>query len=374
MHEQNVGRFAEYMRSHGFDAALLSSPFTVTWLTGYAPPVETGPSPFEGGSALAWWRDGELTLVLADAEAPGAQETGVQVRDYVSYTIDEPLLGTARQAAALRELLRSQGLAAGRVAVELNFMSAAVAPALYEALPLATVVPVDGAFDALRAVKAPEELNKIRQAIRLADFAQFDVRDHLKPGITELELWGGMKARLEAMAGTRVPVLTDLVAGLRTAEIGGLPGPNAVQPGDAVIFDMVPRIEGYWGDNAATYFASDPPAELAKAYRVVRDTLRRGVEAVRPGLKANVLDTLLRDAIRKAGYEPHPHHSGHGMGASFHEEPRIVPYNEMALEAGMVVALEPGIYLPDVGGVRLEDVVLVTPDGAELLTTHLLES
>ncbi|MHB1294552.1 MAG: M24 family metallopeptidase [Anaerolineae bacterium] len=373
MHEQNVRRFAEYMRTQGFDAALLSSPFTVTWLTGYAPGVQTGPSPFEGGPALAWWRNGELTLVISDTEAPGAQETGVQVRDYLSYTIDEPLLGTARQADALRALLSEQGAMTGRVVVDLNFMPAAIVPALYAALPHATIVPIDGAFDALRAVKAPEELGKIRQALRLADLAQFDVRDHLVPGVSELELWGGMKARLEVEAGTRVPVLTDLVGGLRTAEIGGLPGSYAVQPGDAVIFDMVPRIAGYWGDNAATYFVGDAPAALAKAYRVVRDTLRRGVGAVRPGLKANALDAMLRDAIRAAGYEPHPHHSGHGVGASFHEEPRIVPYNEMALEAGMVVALEPGIYLPEVGGIRLEDMVLVTADGCELLTTHLLD-
>jgi Xaa-Pro aminopeptidase len=94
---------------------------------------------------------------------------------------------------------------------------------------------------------------------------------------------------------------------------------------------------------------------------------------VRPGLRASDLDQSLRDALRKAGYSPHPHHSGHGFGTTYHEEPRIVPYNNDRLETGMVIALEPGVYLPGVGGVRLEHALLVTADGCEVLTHHLDE-
>ncbi|MBI1879398.1 MAG: aminopeptidase P family protein [Chloroflexi bacterium] len=371
MNQQNLERFRDYLQANGLAAALLSSPFTLTWLTGYAPPIQTGPSPFEGGPALGWWCDGGLTLILSDAEAGAASATGANVRDYVGYTIEEPLPRFEPQKSALHEILGEHARLAGVVGVELDYLPAAFAPVIHEALSQATLQPLDGRLDALRAVKTAEEIEKIRAALHLCDLAQADIRDHAQAGLSELDLWGGMKARLEVTAGTRLPILADLVAGGRTAEIGGLPTGYVLQPGDPLIFDVVPRLDGYWGDNAAAYFVGEPPPELAKIYSIVRDTLNRGVDAIRPGLRARELDTMLREAIRSAGYAPYPHHTGHGLGVAFHEEPRIVPYNEMALAAGMVLAVEPGIYLPGVGGVRLEHALLVTPDGCEVLTQHL---
>jgi Xaa-Pro aminopeptidase len=295
------------------------------------------------------------------------------VCDYVAYTIDEPVNGSRNQAAALRDLIEPVKSLTGTLGVESAFLPAALSEVVRETLPHASFQAIDGEIDPLRAVKTKEEVQLIRDALRLCDLAQAEVKSRLRPGISEIELWTGLKARLEIAAGGRLPVLADLVAGLRTAEIGGLPGETRLQPGDPVIADIVPRLAGYWGDNAATHFTGEPPDELLKIYRTVRDALRRGVEAVRPGVRAADLDGMLRAAIQDAGYPVYPHHSGHGIGTSYHEEPRIVPYNTLTLQPGMVVALEPGIYVPDTGGVRLEDVVLVTGDGCELLTTHLLD-
>lgn len=371
MNQQNLDRFQDYLQANGIIAALLSSPFTLTWLTGYAPPIQTGLSPFEGGPALGWWREGELTLILSDAEAGAAAASGATMRDYVSYTIEEPLPRFEPQAAALRQVLAGHANLSGAVGVELNYLPATFAPILHETLSRASMQPLDGRLEPLRAVKTAEEIEKIRAALHLCDLAQADIRDHAKPGLTELELWGAMKARLEIAANSRLPILADLVAGPRTAEIGGLPLDYILQPGDPVIFDVVPRLNGYWGDNAATYFVGEPPAEMAKAYAVVHDTLRQGLDLIRPGLRARDLDGTLREAIQSAGYDPYPHHTGHGLGVAYHEEPRIVPYNDMLLEAGMVIAIEPGIYLPGIGGVRLEHALLVTSDGCEVLTKHL---
>jgi Xaa-Pro dipeptidase len=372
MHLQNLERFSGLLRSRGVTAALLADPATITWLTGYAPPIETGPSPFEGLAVLAWWHAGDLHLIVSDMEAAAAREASpTAVHTYVSYTIEAPPAGATNQAQALRDVLKNHSPKSGNVGVEWQSLTASLADALRQALPAVGYSPLDGAFAGLRAVKTAEEIAKIRAVLGLCDAAQRFIGQVLQPGKTELELWAATRAHVEGQAGGRLPILVDLVAGVRTADIGGPPSTYVLKPGDPLILDMVPRLDGYWGDNAATFFAGGPSAELAKVYRVVRQALQRAVEAARPGIVASDLDTQVRQAIRAEGYEAYPHHTGHGMGASYHEEPRIVPYNSLKLEPGMVVALEPGIYLPGVGGVRLEDVVLITTGGNEVLTTHL---
>lgn len=372
MHTENVTKLADFLHSQGLQAALLANPFNLTWLTGYAPPVQTGPSPFEGGPAVGWFLNSELTLLLSDGEAGPAGVSGANVLSYAGYTVDEPLACPHRMADAFSEMLKPFARLQGKVGVEMAQLPAALFVKLQAALPQSTLVDLDQQIDPLRAVKTGQEIEKIRAALRLADQAQFEIRQHLQPGITELELWTLVKSKVELQAGCRVPVLADLVAGIRTGDIGGLPSGYAIQQGDPVMLDFVPRIDGYWGDNCNGYFVGQAPKELDKIYRIVRGALRAGAEAIRPGVRANELDVLVRNYIRQAGYQPYPHHTGHGLGATFHDEPRIVPYNTQQLTPGMVLVLEPGIYLPGVGGVRLEDAYLVTEGGCELLTTHLL--
>jgi Xaa-Pro aminopeptidase len=364
-------RLENFLKQHALTALLLSDPHCLTWLTGYAPPIQTGPSPFEGGPALAWVAGGQVTLVLSDAEAGAAKACGLAVQEYLSYTIEAPIAGLHKQAEALVKVLSAFGNLKGTIGVEMNQLPAPLLERLRELLPFATFRPVDGLLTPLRAVKSPPELERLRAALSLCDLAQAETKRLIQPGRSEIDVWGALKARLEIQAGGRLPILADFIAGVRTAEIGGLPGQYLLQPGDAVIADIVPRLDGYWGDNAGTHFVGEPSAELRKIYTIVLETLRRGILAVKPGLKACDLDALLRGLIRDQGYPVYPHHSGHGLGTSYHEEPRIVPYNEMKLEPGMLIALEPGIYLPGVGGVRLEDVVLVTSSGCEVLTSHL---
>jgi len=373
MNQHALERLGKLMTEQGLAAVLLSNPFNVTWLTGYAPPIQTGPSPFEGGPALLWQRGDRLVLLTSDMESGAARLSGIEVQDYIAYTIEAPITGSHNQAEALRLLLMPEKALSGKVGVEWDYLPAPFVEMIMDALPSASMYTLDGWIDPLRAVKSADEIELVRASLRLCDSAQQEVRKQLRPGISEIELWGALKSHLEGLASARLPVLTDLVAGLRTAEIGGVPSDYKLQAGDPVIADVVPRLAGYWGDNAGTHFVGEPAEALAKIYKLVRETLQRGVDAVRLGVRACDLDEMLRAAIREQGYPVYPHHSGHGIGTSYHEEPRIVPYNTATLEPGMVIALEPGIYLPETGGVRLEDVVLVTQDGCELLTYHLVE-
>ena len=167
---------------------------------------------------------------------------------------------------------------------------------------------------------------------------------------------------MESTAEARLPVLADLVSGPRTAEVGGPPSARVLAKGDLVLCDLVPRVGGYWGDSCATFAIGEPSAAAHAAHARARTTLADVVAAIRPGAVAGELDALARTRLE------FPHHTGHGLGTSWHEEPRLIPGSTVVLEEGMVVAIEPGTY--ENVGVRLERVVLVTAEGCEVLSGH----
>ena len=238
-----LAKLGDFFREKGLTAVLFSNPATITWLTGYAPPIQTGASPFEGAPTLGWWLDGHVTLVLSDMESGAVQD--VDVHDYVAYSIDEPVAGFSNQALSLKKLLSPFGDLKGTIGIEMNFLPAAFLEVIQESLPLVDLAPLDGSFDRLRAVKTPGEVERIQGALKLCDLAQAETKRLIQPGISEIEVWGKLKAYLEVVAGSRLPLLADFVAGDRTAEIGGLPGNYVLAAGDAVIADIVPRLNGY---------------------------------------------------------------------------------------------------------------------------------
>lgn len=295
------------------------------------------------------------------------------MREYLGYTIAEPIEAFRHQADVLETVLAEHGAIRGTIGIEPDTLPARMLALVRHVLPEAAYESIELDVPVLRAIKTAEEIARIRGALELCDLAHARLRESLQPGMTELDLWNQVRAGIEAAAGSRIPALVDMVAGSRAAEIGGPPTAHVIQPGDPVILDVVLRRDGYWGDTAGTWFAGPPSIEMARAHRVVHDALQLAVEAVRPGVQARELDRILREAVSRFGSgTAYPHHSGHGIGTTYHDLPRVVPYETMRLEPGMVITLEPGIYLSGVGGVRLEDVVLVTADGCELLTGHLL--
>ena len=183
--------------------------------------------------------------------------------------------------------------------------------------------------------------------------------------MTELDLWALVRAAIEGEAGERTPVVADLVTGPRTADVGGPPGDRALAEGELVLCDLVPRRRGYWGDSCSTFAVGEPSAAARSHHRAASEALERAIEAVRPGVVAGDIDARARPGLE------YPHHTGHGLGTSFHEEPRLVPGSTVVLEPGMVIALEPGSYEGG-EGVRVEQIVLVTDQGCELLSGHEL--
>lgn len=337
----------------GCDVIVASDPFTVTWLTGFAPDVVSGTSPFAASPVAIAGADGRRVLVVSSDEEHAAAAAGWEVRPYEGFTIG-PLDPHRGQRAVLADLRIG-----GRAAIEPHALPASL-------VPLLPADPVDasGTLRRLRAVKTAAEVERIRAAIRICDAGQAAARAAARPGITELELWSFVTAAMEQAAGERLPLLADLVTGERTAEVGGPPGGRVLAESDLVLCDLVPRLAGVWGDSCASFALGEPPPGAREAHARACETLDALVALLQPGTVAGDLDRVGRAS--GLGY---PHHTGHGVGCAYHEEPRIVPGGETVLEPGMVVALEPGTYLGP-WGLRVERVCLVTDRGAEVLSGH----
>lgn len=356
-HTEQRQRAHAWLKANHIEHALLANPHTVAWLTGFAPPPLQWPSLFVGGPPLVWYADGEFTLIAIS----GSECEAVPVHHYEGYTIETPLAGARHLAAAVQTVI---GHAQTPIAIEQHHLPAFLAPLLGETLAM------DGAFDSLRMVKTTEELGGLRRAFALTDIAHTAARAAARAGAREIEIWTAAQNAAEHAAGQRLPFGNDCVVNTRPNNIGGWPLAHVLQPGSSVIVDLGARVDGYWSDSCAVYYPGEPTTAQKKLHGFVSDALDFAISLVKPGVAVNEIDQRVRTFIAEGGYPVYPHHTGHGVGVSPHEEPRLVPYNLTPLEAGMVIMLEPGVYIPGEAAVRLEHALLVTSDGAEVLTTH----
>jgi Xaa-Pro aminopeptidase len=283
---------------------------------------------------------------------------------YLGYTIEQPIASGRHLLEAFERTARPRST----VGVESEYVSHLIAAKLLEQGNELT--SVDGWLEALRMVKSAEELAILRRNFELTDLGHKAARQAVAAGKREIDVWNALHSAIQAAAGRRVPVGNDCVVGRRQQNIGGWPGDYELLPHDSLIVDISVVMDGYWSDSCATYFVGERTAQQANMHHVVSDALEFGISLIRPGEVAREVDRKIRQFIADAGYPVYPHHTGHGVGVSGHEAPRIVPYSDEVLEEGMVIMLEPGIYLPGETGVRLEDGMLIVSDGVELLTHH----
>jgi Xaa-Pro dipeptidase len=194
------------------------------------------------------------------------------------------------------------------------------------------------------------------------------VKDHAAPGVSEAELAGLAAAAMFREAGRRVPAILTVSAGAEgTATGGGVATARVVRAGDLVLTDTSPWIDGAWSDTANAVFVGKPDTETRRRFDAVRRALEVGISLCRPGAVAKDVDREVRSLLAEHG-PTYEHHTGHGIGAAWSEEPRITPYSDLRIDEGMVLALEPAIYVPGWGGIRLEHVFVVGARGNEVLT------
>lgn len=362
-----LDRLRAELELRGLDQAVLSQPETLASLVGFAAPMEDWPvaNPFAVCPAVLMVGPSDAVLVVADFYAGHAREGPARVVAHRSYDFRSAPDPPGELRRAVLAALDDAGLSAGRTGVEASGLPLAAAEWLREAgLEL---VAIDDVVVAARRVKLPVELEAIRRASRLADIVQQAVKDHAAPGLSEAHLAGLAAAAMYREAGRRLPAILTVTAGEATSTGGGEATGRIIGPGDLVLTDTSPWIDGAWSDTANAVCVGTPDAATRRRFDAVRSALELGIALCKPGAIARAVDRKVREALEEHG-PTYRHHTGHGIGAAWSEEPRITPYNDMRIEEGMVLALEPAVYLPGWGGIRLEHVFLVRSAGNEILT------
>ncbi|AGM26162.1 Xaa-Pro dipeptidase [Spiroplasma syrphidicola EA-1] len=250
---------------------------------------------------------------------------------------------------------------------ESNFLTYQHYQVLQKQLAPITLVPVD--FSELRAVKTNKEINALAQACAIGDLAIENVLKVIKPGMTEREV-EQVIINTFISAGAEKPSFDTIVA---SGERGALPHGRAtervIQNNELITIDFGCIYNGFCSDTTRTIGVGQPSAKLQEIFQIVYEAQDAAIKAIKPGVLTSTIDQIARDYINSKGYgEYFTHSTGHGVGIEIHEFPRVSPFCQVPLEPGMIITVEPGIYIPNLGGVRIEDDILVTETGYELLT------
>ncbi|MGB9825806.1 MAG: M24 family metallopeptidase [Desulfofundulus sp.] len=225
-----------------------------------------------------------------------------------------------------------------------------------------------GLVEKLRAQKDAEEIKRLREAIRLTDEGDLYLRSLLKPGLSEKDVALELEFYLRRKGATEPSFPFIVVSGPRSSLPHGRPSGRRLVPGDIVTVDFGIVYDGYCSDLTRTFILGPPTAQQKALYDLVLTAQERALALAGPGVAAASVDAAAREVIARAGYGEYFGHSlGHGVGLEIHEAPHLSSSSTEELQPGMVVTIEPGVYLPGLGGVRIEDVILITEHGREIL-------
>jgi Xaa-Pro aminopeptidase len=344
----------EALDDRGLAAAILSRPEHVFYFTGVIP----GKSP-----AFLLVTPGGVTAVSP------AEISGCETIAYVDYDINAGWSVIESAAAALDRLLEPARLRERRIGVELSQVPAAFMPAIHGRS--GEVLEISDLLSSLRRIKDDAEIAQIETNVARNDHVFGVLREAVRPGVKDFALWAVVHAALCEEAGGPVTLEADLGAGPETANPDARPVGHVLTESDHVLVDIYSATHGYYADTTRVFAVGEPTVRQMETHWVLEDALDAGAEALRPGVEAREVDTAVRKVIAEAGFaENFPHHSGHAFGLFQQERPYFIPAEPMPLEAGMVITLEPGIYIPGWGGMRLEGDWVITPDGARRLDRY----
>ncbi len=343
-------RLQKAIKKAGVDALLVTDFTNVTYLTGF-----TGDD-----SYLLVRRDGETILsdprytTQLGEECPG-----------VDLDIRSP--GVAMLQAVVRV---ARAAKIGRLGIEGDSMTVGLRNQIAEKLPKVELVPTSGMVETLRLIKDKDEVERLRRAVWQAEKAFAVLRSTLRPEKTEKEVADELEYQFRLFGAKDASFPSIVAVGPRAALPHATPGQNRIGEDDFVLIDWGANDGLYCSDLTRMLVTGKISPKFERIYKTVLEAQTRAIAAVRPGVLAHDVDNVARSYIAKAGFGKRFRHGlGHGLGLLVHEAPRLAVKSQTILKPGMVVTVEPGIYLPGWGGVRIEDDVLVTRSGHEVLTS-----
>jgi Xaa-Pro aminopeptidase len=343
-------KLRKLFRKQGLDALLVTNFVNVTYLTGF-----TGDDSYllvlEKGEVVI--SDPRYTTQLEE-ECPGMEAS-----------IRAPGVGMVERIAQI-----AQQAKVSKLGIEGTSLTVAARDEIAKALPKIELVSTTNLVEDLRVIKDKDEITAIRQAIWFAERAYGILKASLRPERTEKEVADELENNIRLFGGKGCSFQSIIAVGARAALPHARPTNQKIGADDFVLVDWGANGGQYMSDLTRVLVTGKISPKLERIYRVVLSAQEQAIAAIKPGKTGHEIDEVARTSIAKAGFGKNFGHGlGHGIGLEIHEGPRLAAGHHRKLEPGMVVTVEPGIYLPGWGGVRIEDDVLVTKTGCEVLTT-----
>lgn len=361
--ESRRSRIIELMKAQGVKAVVLSPSMNMLYITGF--------NTFPGERLLVSILDldGEMIFVAPKMYEQEIKEKGVFDRILTWDDSQDP-------EKILDGICREKGYTGSTVAIE-DTMWFNAFDKINSSFKGARFIKASGLVGELRKHKAPDEAEKMRESSRLAEKALGVVIPQIRAGMKEIQVRELLEAEMKNQGLDSPSFETIIGSGTNSALPHYTAGEKVLNEGDSIVIDFGGMYKGYCSDMTRTVVLGKATAEYMEVYEAVKGGQMAAVNAVKPGMKASDIDAAARDYITEKGYGDYfIHRTGHGIGMEVHEEPYISNISEAILQPGMVFSIEPGIYLPGKFGVRIEDLVMVTENGVEVLnkfTKELLE-
>jgi Xaa-Pro aminopeptidase len=347
---KRVRRIREQLSAHGADVFLCTNPVNRRYLTGFT------------GSAGTAWISADRQIIMTDfryieqvkAESPDWELVRIEnLNETLKTLIDE---NDISKIAFEADNVTVQRLEQWKEKLEVEF------------------IPVSGWVEELRSIKTEQEIENIRQAAKIGDQAFAELLPMIRSGVSEIEIALELEFLMRRAGASGMSFSPIIASGPQSALPHARPSERILMYGDFVVFDFGCIVNGYCSDMTRTIVIGEPEEQHLLIYDLVLKAQLESLAAVAPGRKGSEIDAIARDIITDAGYgEYFGHGLGHSLGLEIHESPRLSKADHTVLQPGMVVTVEPGVYLPGFGGVRIEDLVVVREDGHEVLTSTFKE-